>query len=181
MYEFEFEAQARRAAQRRPARPQRPPRHRAVVEIKPDTPAGRQAGLEQLARPDRQLGVPPRLVTYSKSGPRSYTVKVSRPGQARRAIGAPGGPDATRITGFDTIGTVTFTEAEWKIDLSACPTELGRRIEQKACELYRRKVGGRAPCKVSASANGPDYVSREVAEFYLELAQELAAELEAGY
>ncbi|RJS47281.1 hypothetical protein [Nocardioides cavernaquae] len=178
MYEFEFEAQARRAAARRPARPKR---HRAVVEIKPDTRAGRQAGLEQLARPDRQLGLPPRLVVYSKSGPRSYTIKVSRPGAAKRALGAAGGPDATRLTSFETIGTVSFTEAEWKIDLSACPTELGRRIEQKACELYRRKVGGGSRCKVSASANGPDYVSREAAEFYLELAQELAAELEAGY
>lgn len=177
MYEYEEEFETRRQAPRKPPRPRR---HRAVVEIKPDTAAGRQAGVEQLARQDRQLGLPPRLVVYSRSGPRTYTVKVSRPGQAKRAAGAPGGPDASRLTGFDTIGTVSFSDAEWMIELPACPTELGRRIEQKVCALYRRKVGGSAPCKPSASANGPDYVSREAAEFYLELAQELAAELE-GY
>lgn len=167
MYESEFEAP-------------RPKRHRAVLEIKPDTPSGRQAGIVQLARPDRQLGLPPRLVVYGKSGPRSYTVKVSRPGEVARALRAPGGPDA-RLVSFDPIGTVSFTDAEWMLELSACPTELGRRIERKACGLYRQKVGGSVACKGSASANGPDYVSREAAEFYLELARELSAELESRY
>lgn len=168
MYESEFEAR-------------RPKRHRAVVEIKPDNPAARQAGLMQLARPDRQLGLPPRLVVYRDSGrPREYTVLVSRPGEVARALRAPGRPDASLLQ-FDRIGTVDFTPSEWTLKLPECPTELGRRIERKICDLYRQKVGGNTACKDSASANGPDYAAREAAEFYLELARELSAELESRY
>lgn len=168
--------------------PQRPlagtskyPRRQVVVEYKPHNRAGIRGGIAQLrSRPEAKT-LQPRLVTYERTGPNRFVVRIIDPAKVMAAVRKP----LRSLSAAEFPTTRDAVDIGWfslppeilnrTLRLVKCPTKLGVEVERFVDKTYSRWIGIEHASR-KANATGADRI-HETADFLRELAFELEASL----